>query len=143
MKKNCLSVIFLSFMFLLPNITYAEKELIIEDVAILSQFENNFIINYQDPNKSGLDCTVTCIKGKYDSEGSFQNFRVDFNVDTTDYVRYKDLQSKRLFVLKNKGLKCKVQIVNYLSYVKKIDPLFGPNYWFKEVKLKITVWSTN
>jgi hypothetical protein len=86
MKKQWLLIVVYLILFLLgPEMIRAEKGKIIEDLVILSQNETNFIINYQDSSKSGLDFTVRGISAACDPDGLFQSFRIDFNADTTNF----------------------------------------------------------
>ncbi len=143
MKKHCSFIILSSVVLslLLSGILHAERYIIFEDLVTLNAFESSFATDYQDPTYSGLDFTVRGIVASHDHEGSFKSFRIDFNADTTSYLSYQDIQNKELYALSSRGLKCKIKVVDYISYIKKDDPLFGPDYWFTTVKLKISVWS--
>lgn len=143
MKKiHTLLIIILGLFLLLPSMVHAQRRLIYEDMVTLSPYKNRFEINYKNPSSSGSDFTVRGMTGLYPLGEPFPSFRVDFNADTTYYLTYKDLQRKKVFVLRFKGLLCKIKIVDYTSFIKTSDILFGPDYWFSEVKLNISVWGS-
>jgi len=124
-----------------PAVILAQREVIYEEMVRLSTEEPRFLLNVQDATGDAFDFTVRGkVKGDL-SDGGFRSFRVDFNIDTTTDLRYRDVRDKDIFVLRSEGLKCKIKILNYDAFVVENDPLLGPLYQFKEVQLRITVYS--
>lgn len=134
-------VLTLVLLVVFPTVIWAQREVMYEEVIRLSPDEPKFLRNVQNLTGGPFDFTV---RGKVHgdlSQGGFRGFRVDFNIDTTGDLSYRDIQDKDVFVLRTTGLKCKIKILDYDVFVVKNDPLLGPLHWFKEIQLRITVYS--
>jgi len=144
MKKSLSLLLLLTGVWLMSvHEVTAARQIIFEDHVTLNAVERDFLRNYQDSAGLGMDFTVRGIIGPRDSDGSFRGFRVDFNVDTTNFLTQRDIQNQQMFILKCDRLKCKIRILDYTAQVRKEDPLFGPDYRLQEVKLRISVWTTD
>jgi len=124
-----------------PAVICAQREVVYEEEIRLSSDQPKFLRNVEDQVGRPFDFTL---RGKVNgdlSQGGFESFRVDFNIDTTTDLSYRDIQDKDVFVLRSAGLKCKIKILNQDAFVLKNDPLLGPLHRFKEIHLRVTVYS--